>query len=254
MEVDRQTQDLKKTNLELIEYNNRLEQFAYIISHNLRAPMARLVGLSHVLDHARSGDESQKIIRLMIKSTGELEQVIKDLGVILGVQKTGSLPIAEVDLRLSFNKVVEMLEPEIKETGASLQQNFEVDKFYSLPPYIDSILYNLISNALKYRHPDRVPVVSLNSRLDNDTITIEVRDNGLGIDLDKNKENLFNLYKRFHFHVEGKGLGLYLVKTQVMALGGRIDVDSKLYEGTTFTLLFDRKNGAMNGVGLYSDN
>jgi signal transduction histidine kinase len=242
VEVDRQTQNLKKTNLELIEHNNRLEQFAYIISHNLKAPMARLTGLSSILDHARSRTEADSIIKMMVRSTTELEHVIKDLGYILEAQKPGATMLtAAVDLNSTLAKVTAMLEYEIRETGASVETDFEVETFFSLPPYIESILYNLLSNAMKYRHPDRRPVITIRSRPEDDlTFRIEITDNGLGIDLERNKDSIFNLYKRFHFHVEGKGLGLYLVKTQVTALGGRIAVESKIDQGTTFTLFLKR--------------
>ncbi len=251
LEVDRRTRDLKKTNIELVEHNNRLEQFTYIISHNLRAPMARLTGLASLLHHSEDSGESQKIIQLMVRSTGELDQVIRDLGVILGVQRTGSVPVEEIDLECALQKVVNILEPEIADTGATIERDLKVRNFYSLPPYIDSILYNLISNALKYRHPDRAPQIVLTSKMQNKKIRIDVLDNGLGIDLEKNSSNLFNLYKRFHFHVEGKGLGLYLVKTQVMALGGTIDVKSRVDEGTTFTLLFNQR---LNGESSNPDD
>lgn len=243
VEVDRQTQNLKKTNLELIEHNNRLEQFAYIISHNLKAPMARLSGLSAILDHARSQAEANSIVKMMVRSTGELDHVIKDLGFILEAQKPGATMLtAAVDLNGTLAKVITMLEYEIRDTGAVVQTDFEVDTFFSLPPYIESILYNLLSNAIKYRHAHRAPVIRVTSKQEDDqTFRLEISDNGLGIDLERNKDSIFNLYKRFHFHVEGKGLGLYLVKTQVMALGGRIEIDSRIDEGTTFTLFLKRQ-------------
>lgn len=251
VEVDRRTQDLKTSNLELAEYNNRLEQFTYIISHNLRAPLARLTGLASLLDHANGREESDRIVRMMIRSTGELDQVIRDLGVILGVQRTGSVPVAEVNLEGVVEKTINMLAPEIEEYRARIEYDLKTKTFSSLPPYIDSILYNLISNALKYRHPDRAPHIRISSQTVGDKIKIEVADNGLGIDLDRNGSNLFSLYKRFHFHVEGKGMGLFLVKTQVAALGGTIGIDSRVGEGTTFQLAF---NGRMNGANESDSN
>ncbi len=244
IEVDKATQDLKRTNLELIEHNNRLEQFTFIISHNLRAPMARLTGLASLLDHVNDEGESKKIIQMMVRSTGELDQVIKDLGLILGVQKTGMMPIEEVDLDLAVQKVLDMLEVEVSESNARIERDLKVRNFYSLKPYVDSIIYNLISNALKYQHPDRSPVVKISSTMCESHLRIDIADNGLGIDLKRNGENLFNIYKRFHFHVEGKGLGLYLVKSQVMALGGKIEVSSDVDKGTTFSVFLNpRLNG-----------
>jgi signal transduction histidine kinase len=235
-EVDRQTKDLLETNLELIEHNSRLEQFAYIISHNLRAPVARLVGLSAVLEHSGSAKEQKQIIGMMMKSTFELDQVIKDLGQILRIQKLSAFTLSKMSLTQVIGKATKMLEIEIKETKATIVTDFQDIEIYSLPQYLESIVYNLLSNSIKYRHPDRPPVIKISADDQSEFVLIAVVDNGLGIDIAQNKNNLFNLYKRFHFHVEGKGLGLYLVKTQIEALGGRIEVHSEVDKGTTFVL------------------
>ena len=109
-----------------------------------------------------------------------------------------------------------------------------------IAPYVESILYNLISNAIKYRDPERSPHIAIKTTHENEFVCLAVMDNGLGIDLKKYKQNIFSLYKRFHLHVEGKGLGLYLVKTQIEALGGRVEVRSEPNEGTTFQIYFKR--------------
>lgn len=244
IEVERQMQDLKKTNLELVEQNNRLEQFAYIISHNLRAPMARLVGLASVLEIVKNKEESSKIIQLMVNTTSEFDNVIKDLSQILSIKNLNTHVLEEIDLEELLNKALAMLEPEIKATRAKVIRDFRgAQMIYSLPQYIESIFYNLISNSIKYRFPNRPPVIKVTSRSENEYYRIEISDNGLGIDLQKHKNNIFSLYKRFHFHVEGKGLGLYLVKTQLDALGGKIEAKSKIDEGTTFILFLKKVAG-----------
>lgn len=236
-EVERQTHDLKETNLELIEHNNRLEQFAFIISHNLRAPLARLVGLSAILDYAQDDKETTEIIKLIVKSTHDLDQVIKDLTLILGIQKKNTLVLAEIHLDMLLPKILKALEDEIKETQTSIQFDFSTaNSITSLLPYVESIFYNLISNAIKYRHTERPPRIVIQSKRVDGYIKIDFADNGLGIDMVRHGEYLFNLYKRFHFHVEGKGMGLYLVKTQVEALGGRIEIASTVNEGTVFSI------------------
>src|SRR5690606_28851856 len=106
--------------------------------------------------------------------------------------------------------------------------------------YVESILYNLMSNSLKYRHPDRIPEINIEASDEEGFMVLRHTDNGLGIDLEQNKTKLFNLYKRFHFHVEGKGLGLYLVKAQIEALGGKVRVESKRNDGSSFILYFKR--------------
>jgi signal transduction histidine kinase len=236
-EVQRQTQDLKQANQELTEHNSRLEQFAFIISHNLRAPMSRIVGLSSILDFTKDVSEVSEIVKLMLKSTHDLDQVIKDLTVILGVQKMSTQVLDNIQLDSLLLKVINTLEKEIKETKTSISSDFsKADNVKSLLPYMESIFYNLISNSIKYKHPDRPPSIHIQATIQGEYVQIEVADNGLGIDLQMHKENLFTLYKRFHFHVEGKGLGLYLVKSQILALGGKIEIKSKEGEGSIFSL------------------
>lgn len=243
IEVARQTRDLKQTNLELIEQNTRLEQFGFIISHNLRSPMARIVGLSALLRFTKDESEISEIVRLIVKSTQDLDQVIKDLTLILGIQKMNTTILSNIELTPLLDKVLTTLEPEIKETKTKVISDFsKLDSITSLHPYMESIFYNLLSNAIKYRHPDRPPVIHVSSTAVDGFGLITFQDNGLGIDIDKHKGNLFNLYKRFHFHTEGKGMGLYLVKTQLSALGGKIEVNSKVDEGTRFSVFLKRNH------------
>jgi signal transduction histidine kinase len=238
-EVERQTNDLRATNLELMEKNSRLEQFTFIISHNLRAPMARIAGLSTILEFTRNPQEIADIVKYMVKSMHDLDQVVKDLTLILDLQRSDTQSMTEARMDVILDKVTNTLEEEISAANATVKIDLGGGKsVVALYPYLESIFYNLVSNAIKYRHPERDPLVSIRSKSTDEYLQIDVQDNGLGIDIDKHSESLFSLYKRFHFHVDGKGLGLYLVKTQVAALGGRIEVNSVLNEGTTFSVFF----------------
>jgi signal transduction histidine kinase len=232
-EVNLQTLDLKNANQELIEQNNQLEQFAFIAAHNLRAPLARIMGLAHILEMVSDPEERETIMRKLSSSTRDLDNVIKDLNAILEIRKhTGNL--MHVDLGLALDLVNKTLEKEYEDTNATLRVEFGVQRVYGVAAYVESILYNLITNAIKYRHPDRKPEISIKTSLEKDFVCIRVSDNGLGIDLAKHKSSMFSLYKRFHLHMEGKGLGLYLVKTQAVAMGGAVDVESEPEKGTTF--------------------
>ena len=236
-EIERQTQDLKSANAELTDHNNRLEQFAFVISHNLRAPMSRIMGLSSILDFTKEPDEISQIARLMMQSSHDLDRIIQDLTDILAVQKIDVKALKQTRLNSIYDKVISSLEVDIKGTKASISADFtSADNVKTIPSYLESIFYNLISNAIKYRHPDRDPIINLRSVAHDDYVQIDIADNGLGIDTEANKENLFSLYKRFHSHVDGRGTGLYLVKTQVSALGGRIDLKSKQGDGSVFTV------------------
>lgn len=239
-EVENRTREVHVANRELIEQNTQLEQFAFIAAHNLRAPLARILGLTTLIKISETEHDKQTAFEKLEESTRDLDHVIKDLTVILNIKKHTS-NLTEVDLEDSFVRVKRMLEKEIEETHTNIHQNFaEASKVYAVTPYVESILYNLISNAIKYRNPEHLPVVSVRTRAEEEFVCLVVNDNGLGIDLPRYKSSMFTLYRRFHLHMEGKGLGLYLVKTQIEAVGGKIEVQSKPNEGTTFFVYFKR--------------
>jgi signal transduction histidine kinase len=239
-EVQNRTQELREANSELIQQNNQLEQFAYIAAHNLRSPLTRIMGLANLIRIGANEEDREMAFEKIVSSVEDLDQVIRDLNTILNIRRHTS-NLVEVDLGEVLARVKRILEKEIEDTHAVITSNFEdAIKVYAVAPYIESVLYNLISNAIKYRDPERIPFITLETINDGDSICLTVSDNGLGIDLKKHKHNIFNLYKRFHLHMEGKGLGLYLVKTQILALGGRIEVKSEPNEGTTFFVYLKR--------------
>ena len=172
-----------------------------------------------------------------------MDGVLNDLNLTIQIKKMVNERLQAVDLGTILHKIKNMLQLELVRSEAIiLHENFKALQLNTISAYMESILYNLISNAIKYRDPDRKSVIELRSEYEGEYLKIQVQDNGLGIDLGKHGVNLFNLYKRFHFHIEGKGLGLYLVKTQINLLGSEIFVESKVNEGTLFTVLIKRNN------------
>ena len=242
-EVQHQTESLIKANKELAQNISQLEQFTYIVSHNLRAPVARILGLGSILDNAKTDDEAKQIVNFLVKTSQELDGVLNDLNLTIQIKRMVNERLQPVDLATTLHKIKNMLQPElVKSEAIILHENFKALQLNTISAYMESILYNLISNAIKYRDPDRKSVIELRSEYEGEYLKIQVQDNGLGIDLGKHGTSLFNLYKRLHFHIEGKGLGLYLVKTQINLLGGEIFVESKVNEGTLFTVLIKRNN------------
>ncbi|MBA4056369.1 MAG: two-component sensor histidine kinase, partial [Marivirga sp.] len=237
-QIIKRTQELRNTNQELIGHNNQLEQFAFIAAHNLRAPLARILGLANIIELSDKNEDRDLALQKIVSSAKDLDSVVKDLTSILDIQKQTNNFI-RVDLKLCLDRVIKTLEKEKEETDALITYDIDsTPSLYAVSPYVESILYNLISNAIKYRDPTRRPVIKIKTILQQDYIEVLISDNGLGVDLKKYKENMFNLYKRFHLHVEGKGLGLFLVKGQMVAMGGKIDVESEPDKGTTFILYF----------------
>ncbi len=232
--------EIQSRTKELLEYNQQLEQFAFISAHNLRAPVARILGLGNILDLTSKNPDDNKIVyQKMVATATELDRVVRDLNTILEIRKNNSTLVSEINFLKELEKVMLYIGKEIEDTQSNVQSNFsKAPILVSVKPYVESVLYNLLSNAIKYRHPHRVPIIKVSTEIVEDYICLMVSDNGLGIDTELFKDKIFNLYQRFHSHVEGKGLGLYLIKTQIQALGGKIEIESKVNEGTVFRVYF----------------
>jgi ligand-binding sensor domain-containing protein/signal transduction histidine kinase len=242
--------EIKERTQELVEYNQQLEQFAFITAHNLRAPVARILGLGKVLELIRKDPiEAKLIVDKLIFTTEELDTVVKDVSTVLEIRKNKTYVVGKLNFEEELAIIKENLEHEITETRAEIIDDFsEANVIHTAKPYLDSILINLIHNAIKYRDVNRRLSIHVKTGVTDGYICLTIRDNGLGIDLGLHKKNMFNLYKRFHTHVEGKGMGLYLVKAQVVALGGKIEVESEVNVGTTFKVFLKNNEPAMNRV------
>ena len=230
---------LEKANKELIQQNDQLNQYSYIISHNLRAPIVTLLGLVSILNQTHDDPvETEAIVSHIQKSAHHLDTVIKDLNHVLSVTDKNAI-MSSVNLVEEFDIVKFLLKNEITESGAIITCDFSDYPFvYSIKSYIHNIMYNLLSNALKYKKADKAPHITILSyKHQSGMMCIEFTDDGIGVDLDKFRDKLFGFYKRFHTHVEGKGLGLHLVKKQIDSLDGRIEVESVVDKGTTFRVL-----------------
>jgi PAS domain S-box-containing protein len=229
----------EKMTADIIHRNKNLEQFSYIVSHNLRAPIANILGLTDLLMTNECNAEEKEMIEGISSSITKLDGVIKDLNHTLQVNNpvnenktTVILSHLLSDIKLSINNLLQA-------EDVSIIANFsEVDELLTLKSYLYSIFFNLISNSIKYRQPGIKPVIYITSHKTEKNIELVFEDNGLGIDLVHNADNIFGLYKRFHSHTEGKGMGLYMVKAQVEALEGTISIESEVNKGTIFKMVF----------------
>jgi signal transduction histidine kinase len=238
--VQRKSDELSKTNEELVKRNNDLMQFSYTLSHNLRGPVARLLGLTDMANKLPA-HEHEGIRNLIKKSAEDLDDVLKDLGRILDMRNEIYTVKEAVSLESEWNRAVRLLEDKIN--GTVIDTNFGNSTFvWGVKAMFHSIFYNLLSNALKYQSPNRGLIVRLHANQTNEATHIEFSDNGIGIDLESHGKDMFKLYKRFHPGVHGKGVGLYLVRMQVESMGGNISVDSTPGAGTTFKMSFHKMN------------
>jgi signal transduction histidine kinase len=232
--LDEKSRDLLITNQQLVTQNNELQQFSYTVSHNLRGPVASMLGLINIHRLSKSDEERATVLNLLTDSAVSLETIIKDLNKIIDIRNDKFSVMEKVNLKAELDLIIQSLKTFIDENRVTIRSEFHHPEIVSVKAYINSILYNLISNALQYRSPDRLPIIQVSSHKKGEHVVIEVADNGLGIDLEKYRGDMFKLYKRFHNHIQGKGLGLYLVRQQVEKLDGHIEVDSTPDQGTTF--------------------
>jgi len=221
--------------------NKDLEQFSYIVSHNLRSPVANIMGLTEVMQMDNLAMDEEKVLKTdLMLSVKKLDTVIMDLNNVLQVKnevsgKRETVVFSELlkDISLSIGNLIKNDEVQI------LSDFSEVNEMPTLKGYMYSIFYNLVSNSIKYKQPDLKPVIEIKSYKTDGKIKLIFKDNGLGIDLAKRGAQVFGLYKRFHNHTEGKGIGLFMVKTQVETLGGTIKIKSEVNKGTEFVIEFD---------------
>ncbi len=235
LEIERE-----KITADLIQRNKDLEQFTYIISHNLRAPVANIIGLSGLLGEVKDIEaECAELIHGIGISANKLDAVISDLNQILQVnsrlnEQKEFVSLTELinDIQISISNIME------QEKVMVIHDFAAVDSIFILKTYLYSILYNLILNSIKYHRRGIAPLIMISSTVKNNRVVINYQDNGRGIDVVKNAKNLFGLYKRFDTSVEGKGMGLFMVKMQVESLGGSISLQSELNKGAHFELEF----------------
>jgi signal transduction histidine kinase/ligand-binding sensor domain-containing protein len=233
--VEERTMELQKLNQELVQQNSQLEQFAFITAHNIRGPVARIKGLIQLL----STKDTEEVAHLNL-SVNNLDDVISDLSIILNVRHGTDKLFEPSNLKELIMQAVHGLDTEIKKKDAQIDlDSFDAITISGIKPYLYSIFHNLLHNAIKYSDPVRkLQITASCKKTDNHTVQIIIADNGLGVDMRYAEEKIFNLYQRFHPNIKGKGFGLFLVKTQVEAMNGRISVKSAVNVGTTFTIEF----------------
>lgn len=232
-EVAQRTRELVQSNLELGRQNSQLEQFSYIIAHNLRSSVARITGLVNILTTFNLPDK--EVTGKLTEAAHELETILDDLVKLIEL-KNNSTAFEQVNLPDRFEKVCQVLRDKLKEVKPTIEKNFSQQFCYAIPAYIDSIFYNLLSNSLKYRQLQRPLTVQVTSWRDDGKFFLTFSDNGSGFDSALLKDRIFKLHERFHTEADGSGMGLYLVKTQVEAMQGSINVESKVNQGTTFRI------------------
>jgi signal transduction histidine kinase len=241
VEIEKRNQseeNIKKLFSELTNSYNSLEQFSFIVSHNLKSPLANIKGFLGLYDkEGKDLGANKKIIEYIETAAGNLDGVLTDLNYILKSKKQLMERKEDIQLIEAVNNVKISLSLEIENSAVEIREEYKNEiNLYTIKTVLHSILYNLIQNAIKYKREGVAPFVKIEAARNKNETVIRVSDNGIGIDLHKYHDRIFNLYNRFNYTIEGKGIGLYLVKNQIEMLGGSIEVESDLNKGTTFVV------------------
>jgi PAS domain S-box-containing protein len=231
-------EEREKLIIELTQNNKDLKQFSYITAHNLKAPLSNLTSLLSLLEDIQIEDEElQDILDGFTKSTELLNDTINDLSEIIVIKDNKAVDKEMITIAETVDNIINQLGFLLLEKKPKITLNYDKTlAIYSNKLYFESIVINLMTNALKYNNPDNELQIEINSHSDGKFTYLDIKDNGLGIDLKKYQDKIFGLYQRFHNYPDSKGLGLYLVKSQVISLGGDIQVKSEVGIGTTFTV------------------
>jgi PAS domain S-box-containing protein len=225
---------------ELTQNNKDLKQFSYITSHNLRAPLSNLTGLLNLIDDFTIEDEELKEILTGFKvSTHLLNETINDLAKVITIKDSPSTKNEELQIQDIFKNILSQLHIQLDTIKPQLNINYgNVFKIHTNKTYFESIFVNLLTNSFKYRSKNKALIIDITITENNNTIVIYFKDNGIGIDIERHKNKIFGLYQRFHDYPDSKGLGLFLVKSQIETMGGTISIQSEVDKGTEFTLTF----------------
>lgn len=224
--------------LEIIgQQNQRLTNFAHIVSHNLRNHAGNISMLLTLYDTDEPEEEQQEILGYLNTAAENLNESIADLNEIVDQQQMTIDQFKEVNLNDHLNKIKEILVSDIISNNVKFVEDIPQNMVFGYnPAYLESILLNLISNAIKYRKPKTAPVITIKGREENGEYFLEIEDNGLGIDMERHGEKLFGMYKTFHGNDNAKGIGLFITKNQIESMGGNVEVESEPGEGTTFKI------------------
>ena len=229
---------LKQQTEALAKSNQELEEFAYISSHDMKSPISSLSGLLNLMAAKDAvKQEHQKLFKLVQRSTDQIQNTVSALNKVIALRKT----LSQESQILQFADVLEEVKvglyEHISESQAEIHADFSNGERVRFSPiHLQSLLHNLLSNSMKFRQ-EGVPLrIDITSGMQRDQVFLQITDNGLGLDLKRFKKKLYRLFQRFHTHVEGMGVGLHIIKSIIDSYGGRIELQSQVNVGTTFTI------------------
>ncbi|PKV49641.1 PAS domain S-box-containing protein [Aquimarina sp. MAR_2010_214] len=236
-EIKKAEKDLKLWLTVAEDQNKRLRNFAHIVSHNLKSHSGNFEMLLDLFIQENPEIEENEIIQLFKTASENLSETIVHLNEVVLMNTSVDENLIGLNLHEAINKAIESVSAIAIETNVVINNIVESDvNILGIPAYLDSILLNFITNGIKYGSEERDSYINLRATIEREFVVLSIEDNGLGIDLKKHQAKLFGMYKTFHNNKEARGIGLFITKNQVEAIGGKIEVESIVNKGTTFKI------------------
>ncbi|SEB03561.1 PAS domain S-box-containing protein [Flavobacterium gillisiae] len=229
--------DLKNSFNLVTEQNKRLLNFSYIVSHNLRSHTSNISSIMSLIETSESEEEKNEMLLLLKSVSNSLNETMLHLNEVINIRNNIGLVSESLNLKNYLEATQNVLSEQIIAKQVTIMTNVPSDVMVNYnPAYLESILHNIISNSIRYSHPDREPLIGIKWLIEDEMNVLQISDNGIGIDLVKNADKIFGMYKTFSNNPESKGIGLFITKNQIDAMNGNITVESKLNIGTIFKI------------------
>ncbi|MBB2148738.1 PAS domain S-box protein [Pedobacter gandavensis] len=220
------------------EQNKRLLNFSYIVSHNLRSHTSNIQSIAALIESATSNEERNEMVTLLKTVSNSLNETLLNLNKVVNIQTNINVIVEPLALSEYINRTLDVLQDQIVLKKARIINNVAESVLVNYnPAYLESIMLNFIFNAIRYSHPERPPVIELTCEQDGQVV-LKIKDNGIGMDLEKHGAELFGMYKTFNGNADSRGVGLFISKNQIDAMGGKVTVESEFGIGTTFRIFF----------------
>lgn len=232
---------LHATSVDLQQKIKQLFEINQIIAHNLRGPASAIISSVELLPEIKDVKEQEIMLYHMKNSADAILNTLNDLKDVLAQQATTGLPFTQCNIEHIVKQLWSSLNQQVVEKNAQLKLHFRESSIEYSRPYLENILFHLINNALTYTRPEVTPEIIVETWKEDDQIVLMVKDNGIGIDLQKHGEQLFRYKKKFHRGYESNGVGLFMIRNQIRTFGGSIDVKSEEGKGSSFFVYFNNR-------------
>jgi PAS domain S-box-containing protein len=222
-----------------VKQNEKLIKFTHIVSHDIRSHTSNLSMILDLFEETNDPEEQKEYFDMLKQSTNKLSDTIFYLNETVAVQSGEKNEKIKLNLKAEIEKAILGINAIILTNEAKI--NMQIDdkiEIIATQSYLESIIFNMLTNAIKYKSPSRNPIINIKAEKIDSQKKLTIQDNGIGIDLVKNKDKIFGMYKTFHGNPDAVGLGLFMAKNHIESMGGRIEVESELNKGTTFNMYF----------------